>query len=169
MSVTIVGPNSVTLPAVLGSDRLDAVRVKQAVRVRRRNGTTEVVGIDRNSFALSEIVRMVNAGCEIYGLEVWFELDRVAVLSVAHPLAPTEDEESNPITPQTWEEYGVVGRSHYPMGPYDGKYYRSSAMFISGEPLKASLWTDWVATPPNGVTVITVAQFQAIQAAHANP
>lgn len=164
MTVRIVGPDAVTLPAAIGGDRLDAVRVKRSVRLRRLPGNqTEAIGLDPESLTLAEAKRMVSAGAEIYGLEVFFELAAAVVLTRVHPLAP----DRSPLPRETWSEYGVVGRSHKPIGPFSGKYYRSSLIGSGGVPLPASDWSGWIDTPPSGVTVITVADFRVIQAAHA--
>jgi len=159
MSVRIYGPDSLTLPAGIGGDRLDSVRIKRDVIASSLGGgQTALIGISRDSIPLADAKRMVNAGATIYGLEVWFELVTAAVLDRPHPLAP----DRSPRPTETWAEYGVFGNSHAPVGPFSGKYYRSSCIGVSGEPLEASLWTDWIDSPPSGVVVKTVDEVRTI-------
>ena len=158
-NVKITGPSGLKIPSVLGGDDLGSIDVKQGIATKGiGGGNVETRGWKRTGFTLNEVRRMVNAGAEVENFEVWFELVDADTLDEVHPLSPAPPDEL------TWSEYGVVGESHAPVGPFtNGHYYRSSCIGSSGVHIAASIWIDWTLGPNSWGEVITVEEYLALR------
>lgn len=112
---------------------------------------------------LDYVALIVAFGGEVEGLPVFFRLDDLTEEVPA--TFPNLMYTTGPINDQvmhvhTWETWGVFGESHKPV-EIDGVWYRPSTYGAAGTHLLAS---EWVGA---GLDVLTVAQYQAIQAANA--
>lgn len=106
----------------------------------------------------------IGAG-DIEGMPVFFELDSLSgEVPASFPgRTYTTGTIGNEVTHvHTWETWGVVGESHRSQLIGD-KYYRSSNYGQAGTTLHASEWAN------AGLTVKTVAEYQAIVTANATP
>jgi hypothetical protein len=100
--------------------------------------------------ALDYVSLIVAFGGQVEGMPVFFELDDIE--------AECPFSDSN----ETWETWGIFGESHKPVQLGD-KWYRSSNVGESGAVLLAS---QWVPYRQAGGVVLTVAEYQAVQAAN---
>lgn len=103
-------------------------------------------------------------GGEVDGLPVWLEVSEAnyqGAVPATLPGATYTDAEGVEQT-HTWETW--QDGSHPRQGPWDGKYYVPGNSM--GSELAASVWWPIYNTPPAGVAVLSVGEFQAIQAAN---
>lgn len=85
----------------------------------------------------SRMLLVVLAGGDVEGCNVFFELD-----DLSSEVPESFPERTYLETVHTWETWGVHGESHKPI-EINGKYYRTSCVGASGEPLKASYWVSY--------------------------
>lgn len=164
--ITIVGPKKLTLPSQLGGD--DAIYGLTLVCVSRGlivhdegDGTVSISGIKDTSLMTPSVAAMlVSKEADVLGCPVFFEIDDVTTeCPFSEPEEGTEAE--------TWETWGTFGESHKPRKIGD-KWYRSSSVGVSGEPLPASKWASWISSPPTGAKLLSVDEYREIAASQAD-
>jgi hypothetical protein len=115
---------------------------------------------DENVVIPAMVKLFCNNGGEVEGYKVFFSIDDITRICPFSPAGQT-DPDGNPIPRETWETWGTAGTRHAPV-LIDGTYYRSNSVGASGEPLAASEWYTGWDTPPPGLGIISVSEFQQI-------
>lgn len=146
-------------------EALDNAIQDGATLVRGTGGPTSLAyvegEIDAEWQQPARMVLVVLAGGDATGVPVFFEIaDPDAEVPEGLPERTYLEDEVE--TAHSWRIWGTSGDSHVPV-ELGGKWYRSSAVGASGEPLAAS---QWVGLYFAGVPILSVDEFRAIQTAN---
>ena len=165
--IRIITKNKYTKPPTAGGDQdtWDLLLMAFMRSQMARDGNNYVMdGGDYDVTRLNDVKKLINKadGIEIEGYEVWFELSDITLPCPFADQNPVDDD-GNPVPIKTWEQWGTGPNNGHAPVEISGKWYRSNLRGASGEPLKASLWAQYITTPADGIVqVMSVEDFVAI-------
>lgn len=148
--ITIRGPQSVTLPSILGGDdtvyALVLVAISRGLYVKELgNGESQIENIKDLELVTPEKVQLLlSKGCEITGYPIYFDVaDIEAEVPENFPnrTYTEESEDSEPVVKvHTWKTWYNGMPGHDPIPHENGFYCSSANTWNKGAPLPASFW-----------------------------